>query len=187
MRQCIRKLTGIPSHCPLLPLAPRDDTNVQHQPQLHGQRCRVVSGETLAGADSPRRAQQLPAHERSRASYPFSISTFGRPASWRRACEPTMHADVGDPLIFSFPVRTSAAEERIRTGSLPHRQPLSSPISSTVDSSARWTRTATRAEYDCLRSFLFLFSRQRRKSRFCAATRKYLALAYSDSSSSISF
>jgi hypothetical protein len=90
------------------------------------------------------------------------------PASWGRACEPTMHADVGDLLTYSFPVRASAAEERILTGSLPHRQPFSSPLSSTVDSSARWARTTTRAGYDFLLSFLFLFSRQRSKSRFCS-------------------
>jgi len=69
-----------------------------------------------------------------------------------------MHADVGDLLTYSFPVRASAAEERILTGSLPHRQPFSSPLSSTVDSSARWTITATIADYEWSKAAKFLLS-----------------------------
>jgi len=63
-----------------------------------------------------------------------------------------------------FTVAASTPYGRTELGSSLHtRQPFSSPFSSTVSSSFRWTITATRTEYDFLRSFLSL-PRQRAAS-----------------------
>jgi hypothetical protein len=65
-----------------------------------------------------------------------------------RPCTPCL----ARPLVFSCPSAPGGREEH---GScLLHRPPLSSPFSSTVSSSLRWTITATRTDYDFLRSLL---------------------------------
>jgi len=60
-------------------------------------------------------------------------------------------------FVGGFSVEERGRRHGGELASLPHRPPFSSPLSSTADSSARWTRTA----YDFLRSFLSLFPRQR--------------------------